>query len=608
MFFLSKISRTKKGFTLVEMLVSVAVFLIISTALYRTYVSLFALASVTQFKILALNAANEQFEIIRNLSYSDVGEVNGIPNGKIPHTQTIVRGGVTFNVTVNIRNVDLPFDGTIGGNPNDLSPADNKLAEVRIDCPSCKNYTPITLTTTISPKNLETASTNGALFIKVFDANGLAVSGATVRVVNTKVVPNIVVQDETDVNGKLQIVDVPPGVQAYSIAVSKPGYSSAQTYPPGGTVNGYLNPTPTQPDATVVVQQVTQASFAIDQLSTLSFKSVSPICAPIGGIDFNLSGSKTVGASIPKFISNMVTDGSGNYSSTTMEWDSYNVTGIDSNYDIVGINPLNSIPLNPHSTQDVKLIVAPKNPRSLLITVKDSATQLPLTGVTVEVTGPSSYSNTQVTDRGYMNQTDWSGGAGQEIYTSPLHYFLDNGNVAVNAPTGEIKLKNVFGSYVSNGTLESSTIDTGSPSNFYNLVWSPTDQPVATGPDSLRFQFATNKELTATTTWDYKGPDGTSSTFYTPANSVINSIHNGDQYVRYRVLLSTLASTSTPNVSDIAFTFTSSCTPPGQVVFSGLNSGTYHVTASKSGYTTSQVDVSISSSANWTEQQIILAP
>jgi putative ABC transport system permease protein len=303
--------RSKKGFTLLEVLVSAAVFLIIAIALYRTYASLFALTSVTQFKILALNAANEQFEIIRNLPYADVGEVNGIPNGKIPHSQTLVRGGVTFTITTNIRNVDLPFDGKLGGNPNDLSPADNKLAEVRIDCSTCKNYVPITLTTTISPKNLETASTNGALFIKVFDANGLAVSGATVRVVNTKVTPNIVVQDETDVNGMLQIVDVPPGVQAYSITVSKAGYSTARTYPPGGVVNGYLNPTPTQPDATVVIQQVTQASFAIDRVSTLTFKSVSPVCAPIGGLDFNLSGSKTVGVSIPKFITNLVTDGAG---------------------------------------------------------------------------------------------------------------------------------------------------------------------------------------------------------------------------------------------------------------------------------------------------------
>lgn len=598
--------RSKKGFTLLEVLVSAAVFLIIAIALYRTYASLFALTSVTQFKILALNAANEQFEIIRNLPYADVGEVNGIPNGKIPHSQTLVRGGVTFTITTNIRNVDLPFDGKLGGNPNDLSPADNKLAEVRVDCSTCKNYIPITLTTTISPKNLETASTNGALFIKVFDANGLAVSGATVRVVNTKVTPNIVVQDETDVNGMLQIVDVPPGVQAYSVTVSKAGYSTARTYPPGGVVNGYLNPTPTQPDATVVVQQVTQASFAIDRVSSLSFKSVSPVCAPIGGLDFNLSGSKTVGASIPKFITNLVTDGAGNYSSTTMEWDSYNVTGIDTSYDIIGINPLNLIALNPNSTQEVKLIVAPKDPRSLLVTVKDSSTLLPLTGTTVDVTGPSAYSSSKVTDRGYINQTDWSGGAGQVTYNNQNQYFVDNASVAVDSPNGEIKLRTIFGSYAPSGTLESSTFDTGSPSNFYNLVWSPTDQPVATGSTSLKFQIATNKELTATSTWDYKGPDGTAASYYTPANSVINTVHNGDQYVRYKVFLSTLSATSTPNVSDVAFTFTSSCTPPGQVVFTGLAAGTYHLTVSKSGYTTSQIDVSVSS--NWTEQQIILAP
>lgn len=598
----------KKGFTLIEILVGVAVFLIVATGVYRAYTSLFVLTSLNQYKILALNLANEQFEIVRNLSYINVGEISGIPNGTIPPVQTLVRGGITFKVTTTIRNVDLPFDGTIGGSPNDLSPADNKLVNVKVECETCKDYSPIELTTTIAPKNLETASTNGALFVKVFDADGLAVSEATVRIVNSTVNPNIIVEDVTDVNGMLQIVDVPPGVQAYSIFVSKDGYSSARTYPPGGVVNGYLNPTPTQPDATVVIQQVTQVSFAIDKVSTLSFNSVTPMCVPIGGVDFNLSGSKTAGVGIPEFLRNLTTDGSGSYSSSTMEWDAYNVVGIDSNYNIIGLNPLNLIPLNPDSVQNVKMIVDTKDPRSLLVTVKDSVTQLPLTDVTVEVSGPGSYSSTKITDRGHINQTDWSAGAGQEMYINPLAYLIDDGGVAVDSPVGEIKLRDIFGSFSSSGTLESSTIDVGSPSNFYNIVLEPTDQPIETGANSVRLQLATNKKLTATTTWDYKGPDGTSATYYTPSASVISDVHNEDRYVRYKVFLSTESAISTPNISDISFTFTSDCTPPGQVVFTGLDAGTYQITVSKAGYTPTQVQVVISTSDDWIEQQIILAP
>jgi prepilin-type N-terminal cleavage/methylation domain-containing protein len=591
----------KKGFTLIEILVSAAVFMVIAMSAYQAYSSLFTLLSLNQFKILALNLANEQFEIIRNLSYADVGEQFGIPDGKIPHVQNLVRGGITTT----IRNIDLPFDGTIGGSPNDPSPADNKLIEVQVDCVTCNNFTPVNLTTTIAPKNLETASTNGALFIKVFDANGLPVSDADVHIVNNTVSPNIIMDDVTDVNGMLQVVDVPPGVNAYNITVSKPGYSTSRTYLSGET----SNPNPTQPDATVVIQQVTQVSFAIDQLSTMTFSSVGPTCTPVGDIDFFLMGSKTIGENIFKYSRSHSTNGSGIYSNSSMEWDTYTVGNLDSAYDIIGVNPLNPIPLNPNSTQNVQFVVAPKNPRSILVTVKDNSTGLPVAGATVEVNKVGGgYSSTQVTDRGYINQTDWSEGPGQFTYLDPKKYFADEGGIDVSNPIGELKLFfDGFESYAPNGNLESSVIDTGSPSNFHDLIWLPTDQPVQTGVDSVKFQLATNSGITASTTWDYKGPDGTAATYYTIANSNVSTVHNGDRYVRYKAFLNTESSTSTPNISDVAFTYTSSCTPPGQVIFSGLDSGTYNVTVSKAGYTT-YITTDFDLSSSWIEKIIPLSP
>ncbi len=583
----------KKGFTLVETLVGVAVFLIIATSSYQAYVSLFSLINQNQYKILALNLANEQFEIIRNLTYSDVGIVGGIPNGKVPNVQNLTRGGINFTVTTTIRNVDIPFDGTIGGTPNDLSPADNKYVELEVTCPACPTFSPITINTTVAPKNLETASTNGALFIKVFDANGIAVSGASVHIVNTQANPDIVIDDVTDNNGLLQVIDAPPGVEAYEITVSKSGYSTDRTY----TTGGVGNPDPLKPHATVVLQQVTQISFAIDKISTISFESKSPTCVSIPNIDFSLIGSKQIGNNVPKYSQNLSTNGSGSYSHNSMEWDTYTAIGNDGTYDIVGVNPLNPISLNPDSSQSVDLIAIVKDPKSLLITVKDSATLLPVTDALVTVTNASSYNESQTTDRGFINQTDWSGGVG-------VDYIAQDNNVDDISPAGELKLKNAFGTYNASGILESSTFDTGSASNFHNLVWSPTDQPPLAGSDSVRFQIATNEEITATTTWEYIGPDGTNSTYYTSANQSISSTHNGDRYIRYKIFLSTADTSVTPNISDIAFTMTSSCTPPGQVVFTGLLSGDYHINVSKTGYITNDSDVTVNS--GWKEQEIIL--
>jgi len=596
-------NKMKRGFTLVEVIVGAAVFLVISIAAYNAYVSLFKLIQLNQFRVLALNLANERFEIARNMPYSSVGVEGSIPNGNIPHEQNITRGGTTFKVITTVRNVDLPFDGTIGGTPNDLSPADNKLIEINISCDDCRGMQPITLDGRVAPKNLETASTNGALFIRVFDANGQPIQNASVHVENIATSTVIEIYDVTDANGWLQLVDIPPQGNAYRIVVTKSGYSTDRTYPIGGAGN----PNPTKPDATVLLQQVTQISFSIDRLSTVSFNAVSPTCVPAGIFNFNLAGSKQIGSNIPKYSYNKSTDSSGELTLNAMEWDSYTVTPIDTTQYLSGINPLNPVTVNPNSSQNIQLIVVPKDPNALVVTVKDNATLLPLSGVSVKLMRDSiGFSETMVTGQGYIAQTDWLGGAGQTNFTDQTKYFSDDGNIEVDSPSGQIKLKQAFGSYNPSGMLESSTFDTGSASNFFSLLFSPTDQPVLAGANSFRMQFASNATITPTTTWSFRGPDGTESSYFSASNSSINVVHNGDRYARYRGFLSTNTATVTPSVSDIAFTYTSECVPPGQVIFTGLTEGEYTVEVSKTGYATYTITTVVG--AGWQEKQILLGP
>lgn len=457
---------------------------------------------------------------------------------------------------------------------------------------------PISLTGQVAPKNLETASTNGALFIRVFDANGQPIQDAAVHVVNVATTSTIVIDDITDANGMLQIIDVPPGSNAYRITVSKSGYSTDSTYPPGGSGN----PTPSKADATVLLQQVTQVSFAIDRVSTLTLSSVSPTCTAVGGLNFALVGSKLIGVNVPKFSQNLVTNGSGILALSNMEWDTYTVVQTDTAFDIAGLNPLNPITLNANSSQQAQIIVVPRDPRSVLVTVKDSATQLPISGAVVTVT-KSGYTSTQTTGKGFINQTDWSAGGGQGDYSNTVKYWNDDGNVDVTTTPGQIQLRSSFGAYNINGSMQSSTFDTGSASNFYTITWSPVDQPAPVGQDSVGIQIATATSTTPTS-WNFLGPDGTAATYYTVPNMTINTIHNNDRYLRYKVYLATQAATSTPSISDVAFTFTSSCTPPGQVVFSGLASGTYHIHVTMAGYTDYDYDVSVAS--NWQEVSVVM--
>lgn len=585
---------------MVELLIGVTVFTMIAVAVYGAYTSIFNTVYISRSRLEAVDLSNELLEIVRNMPYADVGISGGIPNGNLLHDQTLVRGGSTFQVTTTVRNVDDPFDGTLGGSPNDLSPADFKLVEIEINCSLCQRFTPIVVTTRVAPKNLETASTNGALFVRVFDANGNPIQDANVHIENNLIAPPIIIDDVTNVNGMLQIVDAPPGVNAYDITVTKSGYSTDRTHSP--TV---ANPNPSKPLATVALQQVTQLSFVIDQVSTLSVNSVTQTCTPVGSIDFNLKGAKVIGTApdVLKYNSNKVTGGAGTLSINDLEWDTYSFTLTDASYDLIGVNPTSPITLLPNSTQNLQLIVVPKNPSTVLVMVKDSVTNLPLSDVDVTISKSGFTSVTGATGQGYITQTDWSGGSGQSTTTDFTMYYSSDGNVEVNGPAGDVVLRSVFGEYVYSGILESSTFDTGSVSNFQKILWSPVDQPVDAGNPNVRFQVATNNDGGV---WNFRGPDNTSGSYYTTSNQNINTANNGNQYFRYKVFLDTVSTSSTPNISDVSFTYTSQCTPPGQVYFNALPLGTYNLHLTKSGYV--DQDVSIDVLSDWQSVEVVMIP
>lgn len=593
------IRNHQNGFTLVELLVGIAVFTVIVIGVYNAYLAVQGVISVSRQKIVAVDLANEQLEIIKNISYAQVGIVGGIPNGLIPRVQTFTRDGYLFTATTTIRNYDDPFDGVLGGVPNDLSPADAKIVEIEIGCMLCKNFKPLTITSRVGPKALETASTNGALFIRVFDANGNPIPQAQVRIENISTTTSILIEDVTNNDGLLAIVDVPPGVNAYEVTVTKSGYSVDKTYP-----ITLANPNPTRPHLTVLVQQVTTQSFVIDRVSTLSVRSVTETCAPVSNIPFTLQGSKTVGSNpiIAKYNESYTTGSSGNIDITNMEWDTYSLLMTSSSYDLVGANPLISFLLSPDTTQYIDLVVASRNQHTVLVAVRDSATSLPLADATVELlSNLGVVLATRITGKGSIVQTDWSGGSGQASSTDSKRYFSSNGFVETNNPVGDLRLTYVLGQYEDEGVLTSSSFDTGGVSNFQEIIWSPQDQATSTGGDSIKFQIATNDDGGV---WDYVGPDGTSLTYFTTTQRTIHPTSSGKRYLRYRAYLHTDDVAWTPNISDVAFTFTSSCTPPGQVVFTGIPLGSYQLRVSKSGFETTIVPLTIDSV--WRLENIIL--
>jgi len=590
--------RRERGLSLIETIIGVAIFTIVASSLYATYQQVFSVVRSQQARVNAIALADEQFEIARNLSYRDVGLLGGLPIGKLVPVQTLVRAGMTFVATTTVRNIDQPFDGTAGGTPNDFSPADNKMVEITIACTSCRNFSPIVLSTIVGPKDLESASTNGSLFVRALDANGQPVPAADVHVYNNALIPVLNILDITNSSGMLQLIDAPPGFQAYQITVSKGGYSTDRTYGAPTTTN------PVKPHATVTVQTVTQLSFAIDRTATLNLSSVTPSCVLVPNVGVELTGAKLISTSpdVPKYKRWLSMGETDITVLNDIEWDNYTLTASSTVHYLGGVTPLSPFSVAPGENKNIQLVMMPKTPRAILVTVKDLATGLPITGATVELKRGDD-TLTQITGRGYLKQTDWSGGDGQGDFVDATKYAVDDTNI--DNSDGQVRLKDIFGSYPDYGTLESSTFDTGSVSNFFQFMHQPTDQPPQVGESRVTFQLATGN---STSSWTYLGPDGTAGTYYNGTTTDIATVNNGNRYLRYKMYLSTLSPSKTPNVSDIQFTFTSSCIPPGQVLFQDLDvSGTYHIDVEKSGY--EDVEDKVTGNVGpWEEVQVDMSP
>ena len=603
-FFTLKENKSNRGFGLVETLVSVAIFSLISTAAYGGFVKIMQAVQVLKVKNTSINLANEQIEIVRNLPYVDVGIINGVPAGKIPREQVLTRGGINFDVTTSVRDIDDPFDGQIGSVPNDLSPADYKLVELSIICSDCAYKNELKYYARVSSFALETQGNNGALFVRAFDSTGQPLQGANVLIENNKLEDPIIINETTNIDGMFQVVNAPTGTEAYQVTVTKDdNYSVDKTY----TVGEVENPIPYRPHANVVTGEVTQLSFYIDRLSNLDIYTKENTCERIANVDFNLQGSKSVGYEVLKTDLDDKTDGDGNISIDNIEWDSYSFDITDSEWDLVGTSPGLPVEVNPDTNQPVDLILTRKEPNALQVSIVDSETDLPISDVKVVVSNGVQDWNLK-TGLGFITQTDWSGGQGQvEVFDDESRYFSNNGSVEDNNPAGDIKLVEFNGNYLNNGELESSIFDLGIESNFGHIFWNQVSQPALTGLESVKVQAATNQIVTATSTWDFVGPDGTDSTYYTNSGQEISPVHFGDRYLKYKVFLSTEETSVTPTVSNISFTLMTDCTPPGQVLFTNLDLNEYSINVTHPDYQEYLLD-SYTLENSWQTQKISLIP
>ncbi|MDO8469969.1 MAG: carboxypeptidase-like regulatory domain-containing protein [bacterium] len=579
-----RLSVTRQGISLIELIIAVGLMVIIFGGAYLSYSSILDTLTNAELRTASVTRLNQEIEVIRNLPYDSVGTLGGIPAGILDRQKVSTVGPIEFLVVTTIRNVDDPFDGTLGGAPNDTAPADYKLVEVEVSCLRCARFVPITMTTTVAPANLEATGSSGSLFIHVIDANGNALPEASVRVVNEATLPTIDLTDTTNLNGVLQLVGVPPGTQSYQITVSKLGYSSDRTYP----VGGQGNPNPAKPYATVAAGVLTDITFAIDGLSTVGLSAVSRTCQPLQGVAATFTGAKLIGTGpdVVKVTTTTVTGINGLATITGLEWDTYAVGIATTTWSLVGTMPAVPLTVAPSATVPFSTSFAPTLSRALAIHVRDAATAAGIQNATVLLVSLAP----QITGYDTLRSTDWSAGA----------YASKSDSLSTDTVPGSLVLAVGPGGYAtSTEWLVSKTIDTGSTSTEYTtLVWNPLSQPAGA---NVRFQVASNDDASF---WAFVGPDGTPSTYYTESGTALAGIHTNRRYLRYQVWLTTTNAVVTPQVNEIGIGYRGPCVPPDTAYFDGLAGSSYPYTVTMSGY---QIATgTASTTASWQELTVPL--
>lgn len=258
--------------SLMDVIIGTALVLIVFVVLMGLLRASLLIASSSKAKAGATAVATAQMEYLRTLPYENVGTVGGIPAGPVAQYATKTLNGIPYGVRTLVQYVDDPADGTGAGDRNGIV-TDYKRVRIATTYQFRGEEREVALISTVAPASMETLVDGGTLRIRVVDADGAPVPGASVHVVNEDLMPAVDFITFTDITGVV-VVPGAPASGAYQVAVSKDGYSSATTYARDET-----NQNPTPGYLTVALSQTTESTFSIDVLGTIAIRTYFPIAA-----------------------------------------------------------------------------------------------------------------------------------------------------------------------------------------------------------------------------------------------------------------------------------------------------------------------------------------
>lgn len=389
-----------KGFTLVESLVFLGIFTLVSVIFLESYLLASQAIIGSKNRLGATALANQKMEIIRSIDYTTIGTkhwngsswVYGIPAGDILEDEDVSVSGKLYSVHTFVQYFDDEFDGQSGGSPSDSIPTDYKRVRITVSWGAGGTDEQVSVFGTFAPNGVEASTGGGVLSINVLDAAGNGVTGASVHIVNSSA--GIDVTGNTDSTGNLTLPGAPAGTEAYVITVSKSGYYGATTFPAYPTT-AY---NPVDVHASVVADTLNQKSIVMDQEVDIGIQTEDPFGTAIPSIAFGLAGGRILGtdpgtgADVLGFSQSDTTNSSGTASFGDESYGQYTFT-LDSGvtaYEFLKLTPEgtanNIFDAVPGTAADMKAVLLDKAIGSLLVTVTNQADASPIQGASVKLT------------------------------------------------------------------------------------------------------------------------------------------------------------------------------------------------------------------------------
>ncbi len=111
----NKNKHERPAFGLIELVIAASILSVCVISIWSMFIYYTQRVAMARARTVAVNIANEKMEVLRNMSYDDLGTTTGDPNGTLPASATVIKNGITYTTITTIRYYDDAADGLVTG-------------------------------------------------------------------------------------------------------------------------------------------------------------------------------------------------------------------------------------------------------------------------------------------------------------------------------------------------------------------------------------------------------------------------------------------------------------------------------------------------------------